>query len=1037
MTTWTEEQLSAINEEGKNIVVSAGAGSGKTAVLSQRVLRKLKNGININELLILTFTNAAAKQMKERIRKKIKDDKSLSEQLDLIDSAYITTFDSFSLFVVKKYNYILNLSPDLSIIDSSLIRLEKEKILEKIFDQKYSSNDTKFKKLINDFCIKDDKDIKYYILSINDKLDLKLNKRNYLENYLRSTFNENKINIDIEKYEDILRDKISEISNLLSLIKTDYYYTLKDSLTTLLESKTYEEICNNINIILPRISSKEEEATKEMKENISNIIKDIQQLCKYKDKEEIKNYIYKTYDYVECIIDIILKLDKEIFDYKMKNNMFEFNDISLFAIKLLKENEDIRLEMKNYFNEIMIDEYQDTNDIQEEFISYISNNNVYMVGDIKQSIYRFRNANPYIFKNKYDNYKDNDKGIKIDLNKNFRSRQEVLNNINSIFELIMDDTLGFAEYKKSHKMVYANTDYEKKGDTSQKNDLEIYNYQYDKNSIYTKDEIEAFIIANDIKNKVESNYKIFDKDNGIIKNISYKDFVILIDKSTNFTLYKKIFEYMGIPLSINKDEKITDDVLISIIKNLILLIVKVHDREFDSKFKYLFISVSRSPLFEIQDSLIFDYIQDNNYLNSKLYKMCLDVSPYLDNKSVKDFIRLLINKFNIYENIIKIGNVSSNIVKIDYILNLTDNFSKMGYTINDFAVYLDDIINKGYDITFNENKDDLNSVNIMTIHKSKGLEYPICYYSGLNSKFNISDLNDRFMYDNKYGIITPVFDEGIDTTIYKELIKNEYIKEEISEKIRLFYVALTRAKEKMIIVCDINEDKDYSKKENGVINDNIRLKYRSFKDIILSIKENLNNYIKNVDIEKLNISKDYNMIKKTNYLDFINKTDNNIIVDEININSDIVKDESFSKKQHELIDNKTKENIDLGLNIHYLLEVLDFKNPDLDKMNISDYLKEKIEKLLNNNVFKNIENAKIYKEYEFMYNEDNINYHGIIDLMMVYDDKVDIIDYKLKDTDDDNYQTQLNGYKRYIENKLKKKVNVYLYSIIDEEIIEI
>ena len=169
MPRWTDEQLSAINEEGKNIIVSAGAGSGKTAVLSERVLRKIKQGINVNELLILTFTNAAAKEMKERMRKKIKSDETLTKQLNLIDSAYITTFDSFALSTVKKYHYLLNLSPSISIIDASLVRLEKEKILDNIFDKKYEINDENFEKLIGDFCIKDDKDINNYILSINDK----------------------------------------------------------------------------------------------------------------------------------------------------------------------------------------------------------------------------------------------------------------------------------------------------------------------------------------------------------------------------------------------------------------------------------------------------------------------------------------------------------------------------------------------------------------------------------------------------------------------------------------------------------------------------------------------------------------------------------------------------------------------------------------------------------------------------------------------------------------------------------------------------
>ncbi len=1041
MPKWTDEQLNAINEEGKNIIVSAGAGSGKTAVLSERVIRKLKQGVNINELLILTFTNAAAKEMKERIRKKIKSDESLIEQLDLIESAYITTFDSFALSTVRKYHYLLNLSPNISIIDSSLVRLEKEKILDQIFDEKYEKEDPLFEKLISDFCIKDDKDIKSYILSINDKLDLKSNKKDYLKNYLNVNFDKRKIDSDITKFESLLEEKINEIEDILNelsfLLDGEYFYKLKNSFLPLLEAKTYDEILYNLNVDMPKLPRGSEVEVKNLKEAVSNILKDLKKLCKYQNKREIYNQILSTYDYVKIIIEIILDLDEKIMQYKFQNDMFEFNDIELLSIKILKENEDVKLEMKNYFNEIMIDEYQDTNDIQEEFISLISNNNVYMVGDIKQSIYRFRNANPYIFKNKYDNYKNNNGGIKIDLNKNFRSRKEVLNNINIMFELLMDDSIGGAEYKESHEMIFGNTSYDEKGNTNQNNNLEIYNYEYDKKGLFSKDEIEAFIIANDIKNKVEFKYKIFDKDEMIIRDACYDDFVILMDKSTNFVLYKKIFEYLEIPLTIHKDEKITEDIILSIIKNLLLLIIKIRDNEYDTEFKYLFTAISRSPLLETSDNELFNYFKQNSFQDSNLYNMCLDISKYLDNKSVKDFIKLVIDKFNIYENIIKIGSTKSNIVKLDYILNLTDNFSSIGYTIKDFANYLSKIIDKEYDIKFDENIDNTNSVKIMTIHKSKGLEYHICYYSGLSSNFNISDLNDRFIFDNKYGIISPSFNEGIDFTIYKELLKNDYMKEEISEKIRLFYVALTRAKEKMILVCDLNEDKNYSKKENGAINDSYRIKYRSFKDMILTVKELFNNYITNIDIKTLNITKDYNMIKNNNYLDYIDKTDEKIIVNEIHIENDFLEDKSFSKKEHTFIDKKINENIKLGTKMHYLLEIIDLKNPDLDKIYGNNYLKNKIKKFLENDLFKNINDAKIYKEYEFMYEEDNILYHGIIDLMLVYDTYINIIDYKLKNITDENYINQLNGYKKYIEERLNKPVSIYLYSIISEEILEI
>ena len=245
MPSWTKEQLEAINEEGKNIIVSAGAGSGKTAVLSERVIKKLEK-TDINKLLILTFTKEAANEMKERIRKKIKKNESLKKQLDLIDSAYITTFDSYALSLVKKYYYLLNISPNIGIIDASIINIKKEEYIDEIFDKLYEEKNILFEKIIKDFCIKDDKDIKRYIIELNNKLDLKLNKEEYLNNYMKNYFSEETINKNIEKYVNLIKEKIKEINNLLYdiqiLVEGKYYEKLIEVLNPLLNSSTYYHV---------------------------------------------------------------------------------------------------------------------------------------------------------------------------------------------------------------------------------------------------------------------------------------------------------------------------------------------------------------------------------------------------------------------------------------------------------------------------------------------------------------------------------------------------------------------------------------------------------------------------------------------------------------------------------------------------------------------------------------------------------------------------------------------------------------------------
>ena len=1025
MPNWTKEQSDAINKDGTNIIVSAGAGSGKTAVLSERVLRKLKEGINVNELLILTFTKAAAKEMKERIRKKIKKEPSLSAQLELIDSAYITTFDSYSLSVLKKYHYLLNLPKNIGITDSTLVQIKKEEILDNIFEELYEEKNEKFEEFISTFCTKDDKEIRNYLLNIYSKLELKTDKKEYLEKYINEYFNEEKIRNDINLFEKSIlkkKEKIEENVKKISFLMDGKNYTkLLDSLSPLLNSENYRDVKINLSVSMPRMQKLSDEE-KELKEEINDGIKELKNICIYESTDEIYKSILSTKKYVECIIDILTLLNDRITKYKLENNMYEFNDVAALSIKILKEFPFAREEIKNSLNEIMIDEYQDTNNVQEEFISLISNNNVYMVGDIKQSIYRFRNANPYIFKNKYDNYKNNNGGIKIDLNKNFRSREEVLNNINDVFRIIMDDEIGGANYKESHEMVFGNLTYNNEGKLNQNNDFEIYNYEYDSKGLFKKEEIEAFIIANDIKEKINNNYKIFDKDELIIRNAEYNDFVILMDKSSNFDLYKRIFEYLNVPLTIEKDESIIEEVILKVLKNLLILISKIYEKNLDVEFKYMFISVARSFLFEMSDEEIFDIFNNNSFKDNDLYIKAKSISEKLDYVNINSLIVEIIDTFEIYENISKIGNVNSNITILDYLLNSSTSFIDNNMDIYDFINYLKDLTTKGYDIKINRNSGEKSSVKIMTIHKSKGLEYHICYYSGLYSKFNISDLNDKFIFDNKYGIISPYFDEGISNTIYKYLLKEDYIKEEISEKIRLFYVALTRAKEKMILVTDLNQGKKSKD----------RIKYRSFKDIMLSVIDNFNDYITNIDIEKLDITKDYKKIKQTNYLDYITKTDEKLDIKEILIENEELDEKSFSKKMTKLIPKEENDSIKFGLDMHYALEVTDFTNPNFD--NMDNFIKNKIIKFLDNDLLKNIKNAQIYKEYEFVYEEENEKYHGIIDLMLIYPDHIDIIDYKLKNIIDENYINQLNGYKKYIENKTKRHVNTYLYSILGEKI---
>lgn len=1006
MPKFTEEQQKAIDLDNSSIIVSAGAGSGKTAVLSQRVIRKLNDGIDVDKLLILTFTKEAAREMKERIRSKIIK-ANLKRQLDLIDASFITTFDSYSLYIVEKYHYLLKVSKNLKIIDSSIINIKKMEIMNEIFEEYYKSENILFNKLINDLCFKDDNVLIDEIIKINNNLDLKINKEEFLDTYVDNFYSDKNISALKDEYLNLLLEKIKEIKCNLNYIKTgdcnDYYIKVYDLLEPLMLSKSFSDIKNNINIKLPRLS-KSTPDIKKYKTNISNLIKEINNfvnIC-YDD-------IYDTKDYALIIIEILKKLDKRIKIFKEKNNSYEFVDISKLAIKVVRENKQVREELKNYYNEIMVDEYQDTSDLQEEFISLISNNNVYMVGDVKQSIYRFRNANPNIFKNKYLNYQNKNGGIKIDLLKNFRSRKEVLSSINDIFNVVMNIAIGGADYKSSHQMVFGNTNYA----FCDNNKLTILNYE---EGDYTKEEAEIFIVAKDIKDKIEKKYQVLDKETNKLRDINYNDICIIMDRNTEFLKYKQIFEYLNIPLVMYRDEVLSSSIDIILIKNILNLIFKIYNKCFDKEFRYYFVSIARSYLFSYTDQMIFTIFKNNTFYENEIFVKSQNISCLLNKLTNKQLLNKIIDDFSFYLKIPLFGNMNDSIVRIYYLFNIADNLEELGYTPIDFINYMNEIDKT--EIKYSLNTVSSDSVKIMNIHKSKGLEFPVCYYTGLHKKFNISDLKENVFYYNKYGLILPVFKDTLNDTFVKELVRYDYIKEEISEKIRLFYVGLTRAREKMIIVTNL----EYSESE---FNEMDKLKYRSFRDILNSIYPFIEKFIQDTEV---NVDLNYKNVISTNLDEYLHDLDDNIIDKKINIEYKPIKNVHFSHDNIHLINKEEQENLNLGLDIHYILENIDFKNPDYSI--ISSKYVPYIKSFLENDQI-NFD-CNIYKEYEFKYELDNISYHGFIDLIMEYDDYINIIDYKLKNVLDREYVKQLNGYKNYIEKKTNKKVNIYLYSILDK-----
>ena len=1030
MPVWTSEQKEAIEKSGSNIIVSAGAGSGKTAVLSERVIYKIENGIHVNELLILTFTKAAAAEMKDRIRKKISKREEFKSELDLINSAYITTFDSFALSIVKRYHYLLNITNNINITDDSIVQICKNKILDETFEELYALEDEEFIKLIKEITIKNDKTIRTNILKLGNIIDGYIDPDAFYNYVLNKFYTEENINDLIDEYRELLKEKykcvLMEYDNMSYYFDSDYL-----SKIDLSDLVNFDDFTFVSTFRLPSVPRNTEEEAKNAKNKLKLSIDELLDYKKYGDINKIKENILSTYDDVKTIIKIIKKYLNKLNKYKSEEGIYTFNDIASMAIKILSDNEDVRNELKYSFKEIMIDEYQDTNDVQDKFISLIENNNVYMVGDIKQSIYKFRGSNPSIFMDKYNSYSKNINGYKIDLIKNFRSRSQVLNNINRMFELLMDDDIGGARYKESHEMIYGNTSYDNETFNDFNYDASILEYENETNE-YSNNEIEIFTIAKDIKEKMSSNFMVFDKDTSKMRKATYNDFVIILDRSKYFDDYKKIFEYMGIPLTILKDDKLNVNNDILLIKNILDFIIRINDGDFNQEFKYDFISIARSFLYEYSDSLIFEIFANNSFKETSIFKDFSNIKS-INSKICSTIYEEIIDISDFYNKLYKVGDYENVNARLETLYNLSNNLNELGYTIYDFRDYLNNIIEIGIDIKYSSYKDNSDSVKVMTIHKSKGLEYPVCYFADINHKFNISDMKDLVIADKKYGLILPATVEE-NNSIIKELYKNSYLKEEISEKIRLFYVALTRAREKIIIILPSMETFKYEKDENGVILSLLRKKFIKLSDLIYGIKEYLPEYFESINIEKLNLSKNYLYKKKIEELKSfdIDKID----VNEINIHNEVVDEEHFSKETHELLTIENRTNMRYGTHFHEVLELFDFKKKNYEVIN-EEFIVNKIKHMLMNPIFNDIENANIYKEYEFYYSESNVNYHGIIDLMIEHDDHIDIIDYKLKNTTDSNYIKQLNGYKKYIESISEKNVNLYLYSILDEKIVDI
>ncbi len=1050
---FTEEQQQAIYETGHNIIVSAGAGSGKTAVLTERIIEKLKSGISLSELVVLTFTNAAAFEMKERVRKKLvkeveNGNAALASQLDLLDTADICTFDSYSLGLVKKYHYLLGLEKEVNICDNVMIESKKKELMDDVFKELFEEEDPCFLAFVDTFTLKSDQKLQSAMLTMYRKLETIQKKDEFLDTYEKTHYNpsfEEKLIRDYTKV--ILREKESMLGLLEQMenvihneVLRDWYEKLHMVLEPLIHADTYDEIVALLPKSLPsmtaskKVEDEEKEEVKKYYDPMKKYYQTIKELCDYESASDIIDEYRSTKESAQAVIKILKRFEEKLMQLKRKYQVFEFSDITRFGVLLFEKYPEIRKQYQSKIKEIMIDEYQDTNDVGDYFISLIANNNIYMVGDVKQSIYSFRNANPSLFMEKYKAYQDPSVGCKIDLMKNFRSRREVLSSINFLFERWMNERLGGVNYNEGHEMIFGNTSYEEKGASNVDHQLEILDYAHLDHS-YRKEEIEAFLIASDIAKKIKGHYPIFDMKEGKIRNLEYRDITILMDRKTNFDLYKKIFTYLQIPMNIHKEDGFVISDEIFVLHSILTILTCMQKKDYNSTtFRHHVMGVLRSFLFSYPDEEIFSLFLDVKENNISFYQAwkekesfaesfskIKEVYQLLSTLSLEQLLRKILETFCFYEKLMTKTDVALTHAKMEYCLTLAQSLEKLGYNLSQFTDYFKTAYEEKIDVQFQMGKETQNAVQLMTIHKSKGLEFPLCYYSGLYKTFSKEDFKDRYLLNQTYGIVLPVWREGLKDTILKTLVKEEYYEKDISEKIRLFYVATTRAKEKMIIVAPLQ---DYEQEIDDTTDAN-KLRYRSFLDMLISIKNALKPYCRSVSLDDTSRTHDYDKMpaiertsevkKPFTYFDYKGKKEE--------------KQRGRYSKKSTLPDLKEREMMEKGTEFHRFLELIDWN--DREKFykthHIDSSVVKWIEQFFQAPFLKEVKPIEIYREYEFT----DEGRHGVIDLMVETKDRFMIVDYKLKNIDAKSYDEQLNGYRTYLKKITDKEIKCYLYSIID------
>lgn len=940
---WTKEQLQAIHEKGSNILVAAAAGSGKTAVLVERIINKIINEkIDIDRLLVVTFTNAAAAEMRERVLEAIyqkldetPENENLQRQITLLNKASICTIDSFCLDVVRNHFYELeNISPNFRIADTTEIELLKQEVLEDIFEEKYENQEEDFAQLINTYTsYRDDTPLKELILKIytyiqsnpfpnqwlHEKIEM-FHIQDFEQDFSQNPWGE----ILLKEAEEELIDNISTLKEQAENLEKNpdlekYAKTIFDDIGKLemlkmnLNSwyKAYAIYSNLTFATWPRqkIDSAIKDQAKLIRDDIKKkVAKKLNKIFIY-NSEEANRDIADMYPILVKLKHLIFEFGEEFSKRKRNKNMVDFNDIEHLALQVLIKEKDGTVEStevaktyKEKFVEIAIDEYQDSNMVQEYILTSISkDNNIFMVGDVKQSIYKFRQAMPDLFLSKYKTYqlKENKKDeddLKIQLFKNFRSRENILDFTNLIFQDIMSENLGEIEYTEE-EYLNLGASYEK---TAQKLETEIDVIDLKKKEDLAPEEeametgesqeevrgteesqeseefeetveeriediqVEARFVANKIKSLVESHFQVFDRKINGFRDIQYKDIVVLLRSTkVNAPIFEEEMVNLGMPVFSESSQEYLDSIEIQTIMSLLKII--------DNPIQDIpLVTVLRSHIGNFTDDELVEIRLSDKYDNfyTAMQKARINVSSKLKKKidtffynlekwrkqkeylALDEFIWKLYSDTHYYTYVGLMPNGDLKQANLKMLFERAKQYETASFKgLYNFIQFIEKLHIGSNDLgaakLIGENDD---VIRIMSIHKSKGLEFPVVFLSATGKQFNLMDLNQNILLHQDLGIGVKYIDYERQVqydTLTKEAIRNKILTETLSEEMRILYVALTRAKEKLYIT---GLKKDYKKeienmqkqvsryhKVNDKINYILVKKYKKYLDWILLV----------------------------------------------------------------------------------------------------------------------------------------------------------------------------------------------------------